>query len=152
MALPADTTDRDAARALLWRLRVMQPQITQVWADSAYRGQLVNWSGDFLDMTLETVSRPRGAKGFVALPRRWKVERTLGWIMKAPTRRSRLRTPPTTLRSAPDLGTHRPRDPPPHPKRPTSAVVEESLIPSSGTFEHDGYDLLFYVHGRQRLH
>lgn len=27
---PADTTDRDAARELLWRLRVMQPQITQV--------------------------------------------------------------------------------------------------------------------------
>ncbi|MFH9432226.1 hypothetical protein ACH4JZ_28570 [Streptomyces sp. NPDC017615] len=130
----------------------MQPQITQVWADSAYRGQLVNWSGDFLDMTLETVSRPRGAKGFVALPRRWKVERTLGWIMKATTRRPRLRTPPTTLRSTPDLGTHRPRDPPPHPKGPTSAVVEESLISSSGTFEHDGYDLLFNVHGRQRLH
>ncbi|MFJ1839446.1 MULTISPECIES: hypothetical protein [unclassified Streptomyces] len=31
---PADTTDRDAARELLWRLRGMQPQITQVWADS----------------------------------------------------------------------------------------------------------------------
>ncbi|MYT36590.1 transposase [Streptomyces sp. SID8356] len=26
---------------------------------------------------------PRGAKGFVILPRRWKVERTLGWIMKS---------------------------------------------------------------------
>uniref|UniRef100_UPI003F499724 hypothetical protein n=1 Tax=Streptomyces chartreusis TaxID=1969 RepID=UPI003F499724 len=34
-------------------------------------------------MTLKTVSRPRGARGFVALPRCWKVERTLGWIMKA---------------------------------------------------------------------
>lgn len=80
---PADTTDRDAARELLWRLRVMQPQITQVWADSAYGGQLINWSGSFLNMSLKTVSRPRGAKGFVVLPRRWKVERTLGWIMKA---------------------------------------------------------------------
>ncbi|WP_079408290.1 IS5 family transposase [Streptomyces sp. 3211] len=79
----ADMTDRDAARELLWRLRVMQPQITQVWADSAYAGQLVNWSKDFLDMTLKTVSRPRGAKGIVVLPRRWKVERTLGWIMKS---------------------------------------------------------------------
>lgn len=67
---PADTTDRDAARELLWRLRVMQPQITQVWADSAYGGQLINWSGSFLDITLRTVSRPRGAKGFVVLPRR----------------------------------------------------------------------------------
>ncbi|ARF65931.1 hypothetical protein B1H20_34260 [Streptomyces violaceoruber] len=73
--------DRDSARELLWCLRVMQPQITQVWADSAYAGQLVNWSDDFLGMTLKTVSRPRGAKGFVVLPRRWKVERTLGWIM-----------------------------------------------------------------------
>lgn len=80
---PADTTDRDAARELLWRLRIMQPQIRQIWADSAYAGQLVNWSDDFLHMTLKTVSRPRGAKGFVVLPRRWKVERTLGWIMKA---------------------------------------------------------------------
>ncbi|MFD5350317.1 hypothetical protein [Streptomyces anulatus] len=61
----------------------MQPQITQVWADSAYGGQLINWSGSFLNMTLKTVSRPRGAKAFVVLPRRWKVERTLGWIMKA---------------------------------------------------------------------
>ncbi|MFF3160212.1 transposase, partial [Streptomyces sp. NPDC057910] len=80
---PADVTDRDAAREVLWRLRLMQPQITQIWADSAYAGQLVNWSKDFLDMTLKTVSRPRGAKGFVVLPRRWKVERTLGWIMNA---------------------------------------------------------------------
>jgi transposase len=83
MVTPAVTTDRDAARELLWRLRVMQPQITQVWADSAYAGQLINWSDDFMHMTLKTVSRPRGAKGFVVLPRRWKVERTLGRIMKA---------------------------------------------------------------------
>ncbi|MFJ9753062.1 transposase [Streptomyces chartreusis] len=80
---PADTTDRDAARELPGRLRLMQPQITQVSADSAYAGQLTNWSDDFLSMTLRTVSRPRGAKGFVILPRHWKVERTLGWIMKA---------------------------------------------------------------------
>lgn len=54
----------------------------EVWADSAYSGQLINWSEGFLHMTLKTVSRPRGAKGFVILPRRWKIERTLGWIMK----------------------------------------------------------------------
>lgn len=65
---PADTTDRDAARELLWRLRLMQPQITQVWADTAYVGQLVNWSEDFLNMTLKTVSRPRGAKASSSCP------------------------------------------------------------------------------------
>lgn len=83
MVTPADMTDRDAAREMLWRLRLTQPQITQVWADSAYAGQLVDWARDFLNITLRTVSRPRNAKGFVVLPRRWKVERTIGWIMKA---------------------------------------------------------------------
>lgn len=34
-------------------------------------------------MTLKTVSRPRGAKVFAVLPRRWNAERPLGWIMKA---------------------------------------------------------------------
>ncbi|MBT3166486.1 transposase [Streptomyces sp. Vc74B-19] len=80
---PADTTDRDAARELHWRLRLTQPQITQVWADSAYAGQLVNWADDRLRLPLRTVSRPRGAKDFVILPRRWKVERTIGWLMNA---------------------------------------------------------------------
>jgi transposase len=78
MVTPADMQDRDAARELLWRLRLMHPQITQVWADSAYAGQLVTWAEDFLHVTLKTVSRPKGAKGFVVLRRRWRVERTLG--------------------------------------------------------------------------
>nr|WP_308040831.1 IS5 family transposase [Streptomyces sp. PSKA30] len=83
MVTPADMQDRDAARELLWRLRLTHPQITQVWADSAYAGRLVTWAEDFLHITLKTVSRPKGAKGFVVLPRRWRVERTLGWIMNA---------------------------------------------------------------------
>ena len=29
---------------------------------------------------LEMVSRPEGTKGFVLLPNRWVVERTLGWL------------------------------------------------------------------------
>jgi hypothetical protein len=49
---PADMQDRDAARELLWRLRLTHPQITQVWADSAYAGQLVTWAKDFLRITL----------------------------------------------------------------------------------------------------
>ncbi|WP_442805983.1 transposase [Streptomyces sp. NBC_01257] len=79
----ADISYRDAARELLWRLRLTQPQITQVWADSAYAGQLVNRADDRLWMTLRTISRPRGAKGCVVLPRHWKVERTIGWVMNA---------------------------------------------------------------------
>ncbi|MDF9816693.1 IS5 family transposase [Streptomyces sp. SPB162] len=83
MVTPADMSDRDAARELLWRLRITHPQITQVWADSAYAGQLVTWAQERLHITLKTVHRPKGQKGFVVLPRRWIVERTLGWIMHA---------------------------------------------------------------------
>ncbi len=31
-----------------------------------------NWARDRLWLTLRIVSRPKGAKGFVVLPRRWK--------------------------------------------------------------------------------
>jgi transposase len=31
---------------------------------------------------LEIVRRPAGTKGFVALPRRWVVERTIAWLTR----------------------------------------------------------------------
>ncbi|MGV2918818.1 IS5 family transposase [Streptomyces alfalfae] len=83
LVTPADMSDRDAARELLWRLRLAHPQLVQVFADRAYAGQLVGWADDFLDLHLRTVARPKGAKGFVVVPRRWRVERTLSWLMRA---------------------------------------------------------------------
>ncbi len=80
---PADIQDRDAARDVFWRLRLTQPQITQVWADRGYAGELVDWARERLWFALRIVSRPKGTKGFVVLPRRWKVERTIGWCMNA---------------------------------------------------------------------
>ncbi len=74
---------RATARDVFWRLRLTQPQITQVWADRGYAGELVDWARERLWLTLRIVSRPEGAKGFVVLPRRWKVERTIGWCMNA---------------------------------------------------------------------
>lgn len=44
---------------------------------------LVTWAKSFLGLTLKTVSRPKDAVGFVVLPRRWVVERSLAWIMHA---------------------------------------------------------------------
>lgn len=35
------------------------------------------------DVDSATRLRPKGTKGFVVLPRRWKVERSIGWIMNA---------------------------------------------------------------------
>jgi transposase len=48
-----------------------------VWADLAYTGTLAAWAKSFLHVTIKTVSRPKGAKGFVILPSRWVVERSL---------------------------------------------------------------------------
>lgn len=83
MVTPADMTDRNAAKEALFRLRLMHPEITIVWADSSYAGQLVTWATKHLKLTLKTISRPKDAVGFVILPRSWVVERSLAWIMHA---------------------------------------------------------------------
>lgn len=44
MVTPADMTDREAAKEVLFRLRLMHPEITIVWADSGYAGKLVTWA------------------------------------------------------------------------------------------------------------
>lgn len=83
MVAPADVHDSVAAREILFRLRLLHPEITIVWADQAYAGTLVGWAKSFLRLTVKTVSRPKDAKGFVVLPRRWVVERSLAWLSHA---------------------------------------------------------------------
>lgn len=83
MVTPADLHDSHAAKEVLFRLRLMHPEITIVWADSAYAGKLVTWAKKHLNLTIKTVSRPKDSSGFVVLPRRWVVERTWAWMMHA---------------------------------------------------------------------
>ncbi len=54
----------------------------QVFADGGDAGRLGGWAQDKAHVALEIVRRPRGAKGFVVIRRRWVVERTFAWIMK----------------------------------------------------------------------
>ena len=51
-----------------------------MFADSGYNRVPAILACFLLGLALLIVSRPRGAKGFVLLPRRWVVERTLGWL------------------------------------------------------------------------
>jgi putative transposase len=53
-----------------------------VWADGKYHNHHLNrWLvKSQAGYTIEVVSRPAGAKGFVLLHRRWVVERTFAWI------------------------------------------------------------------------
>jgi putative transposase len=57
------------------------PRLAKVWADGKYHNhKLSAWlAAQCPQLTLEVVSRPVGAKGFVLLHRRWVVERTNAW-------------------------------------------------------------------------
>jgi len=73
--------DRDGAKLVLGRLLGGGfPRLKLIWADGAYGGDLVEWVKTLAGWVLEIVKRPKEQKGFVVLPRRWVVERTLGWL------------------------------------------------------------------------
>jgi transposase len=77
----ANVGDREAAVPLLTRLRNLHRDICLIWADGGYTGQLVDWCCQKLAFDLEVVKRTDDMEGFVVLPRRWVVERTLSWLM-----------------------------------------------------------------------
>ncbi|MFD5123646.1 IS5 family transposase [Streptomyces sp. NPDC058385] len=77
----ASVGDREAATGLLARLRMLHREIILVWADGSYTGGLVGWCRDRLALAFEIVKRTDDMEGFVVLPRRWVVERTLSWLM-----------------------------------------------------------------------
>ena len=81
---PANIQDRDGAKQVLTkRLRRRFPFIEVVYADAGYQGPRVRdaarRSGRW---KVEIVKRPKGAKGFVVVAKRWVVERTLAWISR----------------------------------------------------------------------
>ncbi|MEU9190788.1 IS5 family transposase [Streptomyces sp. NPDC048484] len=79
----ASPHDSVPARDLLFRLRLAHPEVTVVWADSAYGGTLIAWADSFLGFTLKTVPRRKDQDGFAVLAKRWRVERAISWIMRA---------------------------------------------------------------------
>ncbi len=72
--------DRDGARLVLQNLKGFCKKLRLIWVDGGYRGELVNWASERFRFRLEPVLRPKGAQGFVLLPRRWVVERTFAWL------------------------------------------------------------------------
>jgi putative transposase len=61
------------------------PRLEKVWADSKYHNhELQAWLKEHRPQwDLEVVKRPKDAKGFVLLPKRWVVERTFAWNGRA---------------------------------------------------------------------
>ena len=76
----ADIQDRDGAKLLLESVKGLLPRLMLIWADGGYAGCLIDWVREICGWVLEIVKRNDHQSGFVVLPRRWVVERTLAWL------------------------------------------------------------------------
>jgi putative transposase len=80
----ADVEDAAAAPAVLAQVPPERfPRMESIYADSKYHNHALY---DLLieegpSYELKVVAREKDAQGFVVLPKRWVVERTLGWLM-----------------------------------------------------------------------
>ena len=79
---PADIQDRDGGVLLLSTLFGMYPFLVKLFADAGYQGtKFADAVAKHLPhLAIEIVKRSHQAKGFVVLPMRWVVERTLAWL------------------------------------------------------------------------
>ena len=76
----AGVQDSAGGRRVLDALAPTHPAVTKVWVDGGYN-QAVVAHGQLWDIDVEVVHRDPATVGFKVLPRRWCVERTLGWLM-----------------------------------------------------------------------
>jgi transposase len=81
---PANIQDRDGAALVLnKRTRRLFPFIERIYADGGYQGPRVRAAAARTGTwRIEIIKRSDIAKGFVVLPKRWVVERTLAWISR----------------------------------------------------------------------
>ena len=79
---PADIQDRDGGVLLLSTLFGMYPFLAKLFTDAGYQGpQFATAVAQVLpELSIEIVKRSDQANGFVVLPMRWVVERTLAWL------------------------------------------------------------------------
>ena len=78
----ASIQDADGAGTLLGRIKPLYCWLRAVLADGAYNRVATLLACFLLRLVLIVVNRPAGTKGFAVLPRRWIVERTLGWLCR----------------------------------------------------------------------
>jgi len=79
---PANVQDRDGGIALLTALADRFPLLAKLFADGAYQGPQFREGVAKLrpQLATEIITRREQVKGFVVLPKRWIVERTLAWL------------------------------------------------------------------------
>jgi putative transposase len=77
----ADIQDRDGAPLVLGEILSRFPWLRHVFADGGYAGAKLEEALRHLGVwTIQIVKRSDAVRGFLVLPRRWVVERTLAWL------------------------------------------------------------------------
>ena len=78
----ADIQDRDGGILLMSTLFGLFPFLLKLYADGGYQGPKFQAALKevFGQVSVEIVKRSDTAKKFLVLPKRWIVERTIGWL------------------------------------------------------------------------
>jgi transposase len=76
----ASVQDSVGGQQVLDHLAIAHPSVSAAWVDGGYNNTVIR-HGAKQGIWVEVVKRPT-TKGFHVLPRRWVVERTLGWLMQ----------------------------------------------------------------------
>ncbi len=78
----ADIQDRDGGAMVMATLFGLYPFLLKLYADAGYQGPVFQTAVKKImaQVDVEIVKRSDQAKGFVVLPKRWVVERTLAWL------------------------------------------------------------------------
>ena len=81
---PASTPEREGAQVLLGRVLGWFTWLRLLWVDGGYSGATcAQWVQEIRPkLEVEVVKRSDDVSGFQVLPRRWVVERTLGWLRR----------------------------------------------------------------------
>jgi transposase len=77
---PASVQDRDGAEPLLRQARRLFPFVERIMGDAGYQGPKMAAAAARTGLWKVEIVRRCDRHRFVVLPKRWIVERTLGWI------------------------------------------------------------------------
>lgn len=80
----ASVGEREGGKQVLKKVKQMEPSVSRlhtIWVDAGFDGKpFMQWVMNFCRWIVQVVIRPKERKEFVLLPKRWVVERTLGWL------------------------------------------------------------------------
>jgi transposase len=77
----ASVQDSTGGTHLFDHLAAHHPAVSKAWADNGYKNKAIEHAAT-RGIDLEIVQRDPATRGFSVQPRRWVVERTLGWLMQ----------------------------------------------------------------------